>query len=146
MSEDYCIVEVGGEPLSAGSVGVRARVRLSGCPSRRWSRDVSARFASELAGHTGVGHLRLNELVQGDQIVLEGVEESEPPALAAALERAVHATNQAPAGEQSSTANVAQEQADAIAEQTAPQPTSVLRRARSPTDTGDEAAPSRWFG
>ncbi len=148
MSEDYCIVEVGGEPLSAGSVGVRVRVRLSGCPSRRWSRDVTARLASELVRHAAVGHLRLNvnELVQGDQIVLEGVEESEAPALAAALERAVDATNQAPAGEQSSTANVAQEQADAIAEQIAPQPTSVLRCARSPTDTGDEAAPSRWFG
>lgn len=146
MSEHHRIVEVSGEPLPAGSVGVRVRVRLTGCSSRRWSRDVSARLASELVGHAPVGHLRLNELVQGDQIVLEGVEESEAPALAAALERAVDATNQAPAGEQNSTANVAQEQADTIAGQIAPQPTSVLRRAWWPTDTGDEAAPSRWFG
>jgi hypothetical protein len=143
MSEDYRIVEVSGEPLPAGSVGVRVRVRLSGCPSRRWSRNVSARLANELVGHAAVGHLRLNELVQGDQIVLEGVEESEAPALAAALERVVDATNQAPAAEQSAAANVAQEQADAIAEQIAPQPTSVLRRARSSTDTSES---SRWFG
>jgi hypothetical protein len=143
MSEDYRIVEVSGEPLPAGSVGVRVRVRLSGCPSRRWSRNVSARLANELVGHAAVGHLRLNELVQGDQIVLEGVEESEAPALAVALERVVDATNQAPAAEQSAAANAAQEQADAIAEQIAPQPTSVLRRARSPTDTNES---SRWFG
>ena len=146
MSEDYRIVEVSGEPLSAGSVGVRVRVQLSGCPSRRWSRDVSARLASELVGHAAVGHLRLNELVQGDQIVLEGVEESEAPALAAALERAVNATNQVPAARAESTANIAQEQADAIAEQIAPQPTSIVRRARLPTDPGDKAPPSRWFG
>ena len=143
MSEDYRIVEVSGEPLPAGSVGVRVRVRLSGCPSRRWSRDVSARLANELVGHAAVGHLRLDELVQGDQIVLEGVEESEAPALAAALERVVDATNQAPAAEQSAAPNVAQEQADAIAEQIAPQPTAVLRRARSPTDRNES---SRWFG
>ncbi len=143
MSEDYRIVEVSGEPLPAGSVGVRVRVRLSGCPSRRWSRDLSARLANELVGHAAVGHLRLNELVQGDQLVLEGVEQSEAPTLAAALERAVDATNQVPAAEQSAAANAAQGQADAIAEQIAPQPTSVLRGARSPTDPSES---SRWFG
>ena len=73
MSEDYRIVEVRGEPLAADRVGVRVRVQLSGCPSGRWSRDVSARLAGELVCHAAVGHLRLNEIVQGDQIVLEGV-------------------------------------------------------------------------
>jgi hypothetical protein len=120
MSEDYRIVKVRGEPLAAERVGVRVRVQLSGCPSGRWSRDVSARLASELVGHAAVGHLRLNEIVQGDQIVLEGVEASEAPALADALQRAVDAANQALAGEESSTANMAQQEADAIAAQIAP--------------------------
>ena len=58
-------------------------------PSRRWSRDLGARLIRELSGHTAVGHLRLNinDVVQGDQIVLEGVEASEATELAGALQR-----------------------------------------------------------
>ena len=74
MSEDYEIVEIGGEPLPAGAVGMRVCVRLSGCPSSRWSRALTARLGNELVGHAAVGHLRLNEIVRGDRIVLEGVE------------------------------------------------------------------------
>ena len=38
MSEDYQIVSrARGEPLPEGCTGVRVRVQLSGCPSRRWS-------------------------------------------------------------------------------------------------------------
>jgi hypothetical protein len=136
MSEDYRIVEVRGEPLPAGGVGVRVCVRLSGCPSRRWSRDVIARLGNELVGHAAVGHLRLNEIVQGDQIVLEGVEASEAPALAGALWRAVDAANQTGAGGQNSSANVAQEEADAIAEQIA----------LEPAGERDQVTPSGWFG
>ncbi len=141
MSEEYRIVEVRDEPLPAGCAGVRVRVRLSSCPTRQWSRDVSARLASELIGHAAAGRLRLNELVQGDQLVLEGVEASEAPALAAGLERAIDATNQALAAGQSSTADVAPEAADAVAGQIAPEPRSALTSARS-----REAKPSAWFG
>ncbi len=145
MSEDYRIVEVR-ESLPAGGVGVRVRVRLSGCPSRRWSRGVCARLASELVGHAAIGQLRHNEILQGDQILIEGVEEREAPALAYALQRAVDATNQALAGEQSSTVKAAQKEGDAIADQIAPDPRSVLTSTSSLANTGDMATPSRWFG
>ena len=136
MSEEYRIVQVRGEPLPAGGVGVRVCVRLSGCPSRRWSRDVIARLGNELVGHAAVGHLRLDEIVQGDQIVLEGVEASEAPALAGALRRAVDATNQTCTEGQNSSANVAQEEADAIADQIA----------HEPAGERDQVTPSGWFG
>lgn len=115
MSEDYRSVEVR-ESLPTGSVGVRVRVRLSGRPSRRWSRGVRARLASELVGYASVDHLHLNEIVQGDEIVLEGVEEWEAPTLPAALQRAIDATNRALAAEPSATGS------------------------------GDEVKPSSWFG
>ena len=71
------------------------RVQLSGCPSRRWSLVLAARLSQELVGHAAVGHLRLNvnDIVQADQIVLEGVEQREAPALGDALEQAVNAAN-----------------------------------------------------
>lgn len=74
MSEHYEIIgQARGEPRAAGCVGVRVRVQLSGCPSRRWSQALGGRLATELAGHAAVGHLRINitEIVQGDEIVLE---------------------------------------------------------------------------
>jgi hypothetical protein len=96
MAERHTIVsEARGEPLPSGRVGVRLYVPLSGSPSGRWSRDLSARLTTELTGRSAVGHLRLNDIVQGDHIVLEGVEEREASALAAALRRAVDATNDA---------------------------------------------------
>jgi hypothetical protein len=73
MAERHTIVgEARGEPLPAGRVGVRLHVPLSGSPSGRWSRDLSARLTTELTGHSAVGHLRLNDIVQGDHIVLRG--------------------------------------------------------------------------
>jgi hypothetical protein len=96
MAERHTIVgEARGEPLPSGRVGVRLYVPLSGSPSGRWSRDLSARLTTELTGRSAVGHLRLNDVVQGDHIILEGVEEREAPNLAAALRRAVDATNDA---------------------------------------------------
>ena len=119
MSEDHQIVsQARGEPLAEGSTGVRVRVQLSGCPSPRWSRDLAARLSGELVGHAAVGHLRLNvnDLVQTDQIVLEGVEASEAPMLGGALERAVDATNRASAPDAPNPpANVRQGEADRIA-------------------------------
>ena len=105
--------------VAAGCVGVRVRVRLSGCPSRWWSQALAGRLATELAGHAAVGHLRINinEIVQGDQIVLEGVESSEATALAQPLQRAVDGANQAATGEPNRKRNVTQREADAIAGQ-----------------------------
>jgi hypothetical protein len=66
MSEQHQIVGLaGGEPLPAARVGVRLRFPISGSPSPRWSRDLSARLVAELTGHAAVGHVRLNEIVQG---------------------------------------------------------------------------------
>lgn len=118
MSEDYQIVSwARGEPLPEGCTGVRVRLQLSGCPSRRWSRDLVARLSQELVGHAAVGHLRLNvnDVVQADQIVLEGVEQREAPALGDALERAVDAANRATTGAPNPPPNMAQKEADGIA-------------------------------
>jgi hypothetical protein len=94
MSEEHQIAGLArGEPLPAGRVGVRMRFPLSGSPSPRWSHDLRARLALELSGHGAVGHLRLNEAVQGHEIVLEGVESAEASSIAGAVERAVDAAN-----------------------------------------------------
>jgi hypothetical protein len=118
MSEDYQVVSrARGEPLPEGSTGVRVRVQLSGCPSRRWSRDLAARLSRELVGHAAVGHLRLNvnDIVQADQIVLEGVEQREAPALGDALQRAIDAANRASTSAPSPPPNMARNKADGIA-------------------------------
>lgn len=120
MSEDYRIISAPrGEPRPAGCVGVRVRFQLSGSPSRRWSRGLGARLACELLGHPSVGHLRIdaNQIVQGDQIVLDGVEAGEAATLAGALERAIDASNRAAIGEPMQAPNVTQHEADAIAGQ-----------------------------
>lgn len=118
MSEDYCIIsEPRGEPRSVGNVGVCVRIRLSGYPSRRWSRNLGARLTRELVGHRHVGHLRINvnDIVQGDEIVLDGVEDREAPAIASALQRAVDGANHAAAGEGDLRPNVAQHEAEEVA-------------------------------
>ena len=69
-------------------------------------------------------------------VVVEGVEASEAPALAGALRRAVDAANQTRAGGQNSSANVAQEEPDAITEQIA----------LEPAGERDRVTPSAWFG
>jgi RNA polymerase-binding transcription factor DksA len=118
MSEDYRIIsQARGEPRPAGHVGVLVRLQLSGCPSRRWSRNLGGRLTRELVGRPGVGHLRIsaNDIVQGDQIVLEGVEASEARALADALQRAVDAANRATTDEVDQASNVTQREADAVA-------------------------------
>jgi hypothetical protein len=58
---------------------------------------LSANLYSAFLGHAAVGHLRLDEIVQGNEIVPEGVEESEVPTLAGTLRRAVDATNKSEA-------------------------------------------------
>ena len=117
MAEQHTIVgPARGEPLPVGRVGVRLRLPLSGAPSLRWSRDLSARLTAELTGHPNVGHLALNEVVQGHEIVLEGVESGEAERLAAAVERAVAATNRACADAPDDSIPLKpREEADAIA-------------------------------
>lgn len=121
MSEDHHIVgEPRGEPLPAGRVGIRVLVPLSGSPSRRWSRDLSARLTTELTGrHPAIGHLRLNDVVHGDHIVLEGVEDRDTGQLADALRRAVEATNRACTSDSEAEADSARRQAEAIAQEIA---------------------------
>jgi hypothetical protein len=102
MSEVHEIVDLArAEPMSPGRVGVCVRFSLSGCPSPRWSRDMTVRLTRELTGHRAVGHMKLNNAVQGQEIVLEGVESEEAPTLAAAVERAVDAANAASSREDS---------------------------------------------
>jgi len=118
MAEIHRIVAVRGEPLSADRVGVRVRVRLSGCPSVRWSNTLQARLAGDLVGQRAVGHLTRNELVQGDELILEGVETSAVEGLASTLRIAIDATNRAHAQQTEAIAeptNVPQREADAIA-------------------------------
>lgn len=120
MSEHYEIEgHAHGEPRPAGCVGVRIRVRLSGHPSRRWSLAFGARLATELSGHPAIGHMRINvnEIVHGDEIVLDGVEPSEASALAQPLRRAVDAANKATTSEPDPARNATQREADAIAGQ-----------------------------
>ncbi len=94
MSETHQIAgNARGEPLLEGRVGALVRVPLSGTPSPRWSRALGAHLANELTGHAAVGHLRLDDVVQGSDVVLEGVEEREAPALGDCLLRAVTAAN-----------------------------------------------------
>ena len=117
MAENHEIVAAAkGEALPAGRVGVRLRFPLSGSPSGRWSRDLSARLTTELTGRAHVGHLVLNDVVRGHEIVLDGVEGGEAPNIAGAVERAVEATNKACAAtpDDSTPAN-RQVEADAVA-------------------------------
>jgi hypothetical protein len=94
MSEMHTITGAPrGEPLPQGEVGARLRIPLSGSPSPQWSLSLGAHLMTELNGHEAVGHLRLNDVVQGADIVLEGVTAPYASALAPALLSAVEETN-----------------------------------------------------
>jgi hypothetical protein len=49
------VSDASGEPQVTGSVGVRVRIRLSGCPSRRWSHALRSNLSKELVGHERSG-------------------------------------------------------------------------------------------
>ncbi len=118
MSEVYRIISPPrAEPRALGDAGVLVRVQLSGRPSRRWSHGLGARLTSELLGHPSAAHLRVNvdDLVQGDEIVLDGIEDRDAPGLADALRRAVDATNQVDVEESDRVPNVTQSEADTVA-------------------------------
>ena len=123
MPEHHDIVgPARGEPLPAGRVGIRLRIGLSGSPSPRWARDLGARLTRETTGHRAVGHLRLNDLVQGQEIVLDGVEPAEAPGIFDAIERAVASTNAATAKDPAPgpQGNMSSADADAIADAVQP--------------------------
>ena len=110
------IGEARGEPLAAGVVGARLRVPLSGTPGPHWSGAFTASLTQNLAGHRHVGHLRLDHVVQGSELVLDGVEEGEAAALGACLQRAVDAANGACANDAPpEPANMSPQDADSIA-------------------------------
>jgi hypothetical protein len=117
MGETYQLIgAVRGEPLAAGRVGARLRVPLTGTPGPHWSRAFSSYLAQDLTGHCAVGHLHLNDVVQGSELVLEGVEPGEAPALGECLERAVDAANRACANDGSAERlNMSPGEAEAIA-------------------------------
>ena len=117
MSETYQLAgPASGEPLPAGRVGARVRVPLSGAPGAHWSKTLAAHLTTELLGHSAVGHLHVNDVVQGRDIVLEGVEEAEAEALGDCLQRAVDAANEACGREAPATpTNMSPPEAEAIA-------------------------------
>jgi len=52
-----------------------------------------ARLATSLTGHAAIGHLKLDHLVQGSDIVIEGVESGEAEHLGPVLRAAIEAAN-----------------------------------------------------
>lgn len=100
MTETHHMIgDVCGEPLAQGRVGARVRVPLTGTPGPHWSRAFTAHLTQDLMGHGSVGHLQLANVVQGRELVLDGVEDCEAAALGACLQRAVEAANGACASE-----------------------------------------------
>jgi hypothetical protein len=113
----HMIGEVHGEPLAAGLVGARIRVPLTGTPGPHWSRAFASYLMQDLAGHSHIGHLHLNQAVQGRELVLDGVEDGEAAALGACLRRAVEAANGACVNDGApEPANMSPQDAEAIAQ------------------------------
>jgi hypothetical protein len=118
MTERHAIAgPARGETLSAGHVGARIRVPLDTAPTPRWSDAMAARLATSLSGHAAVGHLKLNQLVQGGDIVIEGVEPAEAEQLGPVLLEAIEAANRICDGDAiaEEPRNMAQAQADDVA-------------------------------
>src|SRR4051794_25019177 len=94
MGENHTVTgPARGEPQPAGREGACIRIPLDASPSPRWSRALASHLATGLAGHPAVGHLRLDCLVQGSEIVLEGVEPREADLLGPVLRDAIGAAN-----------------------------------------------------
>jgi len=88
-----------GEPRPSDCVGARVRVPLDSAPTPAWSRVLGSHLTAGLTGHPAVGHLRLAELVQGADIVLDGVEAREAALLGPVLQQAIDAANRACEGD-----------------------------------------------
>lgn len=109
---------VSGTPLPADRAGARVRVPLDSPPSPRWTRAFTGRLMTELVGCSAVAHLRLDEVVQGADIVLDGVEATDAEKLGPALRTAVAAANEASGrddGKPSAPMNMEQSAADEVA-------------------------------
>lgn len=119
MSERHTIMgPPRGEPRQEGMAGARIRIPLSGTPSPHWSRCLIDHLTTALTGHAAVGHMRLNELVQGHELVLDGVTAPHASALATALLEAVENTNrcaEAREDDHRPPANMSRQEAAAIA-------------------------------
>jgi hypothetical protein len=114
----HMIGDVRGEPLAAGLVGARVRVPLTGAPGPHWSRAFAAHLVQDLVGHGHIGHLHLNQVVQGRDLVLDGVEDGEAAVLGACLRHAVEAANGACMHDGApKPANMSPQEAAAIAHQ-----------------------------
>jgi len=96
---------------------------------------------SKPLGRVPAGHPRTAE---SDQIALEGVDASDPPAVADSRDRAVDAT--ASAERQQSTADVAQRDSNAVGEQIAPESRTAPSGMWPAAATGAKANVSEWFG
>jgi hypothetical protein len=119
MSEHHVVAgPARGEPLSEGEAGARIRVPLSGTPSSDWSLRFRAALTAGLQGHGGASQLKLNRIVQGGELVIEGVTDAEAPALGEAVRAAVAAANagMARAERPPRPCNMPQDRADGIAE------------------------------
>ncbi len=118
MSERHVIAgPPRGEPLPAGRVGIRARVPLSGTPSSAWSELFTASLTTRLVGHRGASHLQLAHVVQGGELVLEGVRDADASQLGSAIRAAIGTANAGlkRAERRGRPCNVDQAEADRIA-------------------------------
>jgi hypothetical protein len=106
-----------GEPLAAGQTGARVRIPLDTPPSPRWSNALASALMTRLAGHPAVGHLHLDNVVQGAEIVLDGVEPREAELLGPVLLEAIEAANRVcpDATEQTGPPNMDQAEAEKVA-------------------------------
>src|SRR4051812_35270123 len=107
-----------GGPLKRPRGGACIPLPPDSPPSGRWSDMLSSHLANSLTGHAAIGHLRLNHLVQGSVIVLEGVEEPEAEVLGPAMREAIDAANQATVDDPPppEPGNMDQREADRLAE------------------------------
>jgi hypothetical protein len=69
------------------------RIPLDTAPSPRWSNALASALMTGLVGHPAVGHLRLDHVVQGAEIVLDGVEPLEAELLGPVLLQAIESAN-----------------------------------------------------
>lgn len=104
-----------GEPLPADETGARVRVPLDAAPSPRWSQAFAGHLATGLTGHPAVGHLRLDGVVHGAEIVLSGVEAPEVELLGPVLRSAVDAANRSCREESSAPPNMPRREAERLA-------------------------------
>jgi hypothetical protein len=74
-------------------IGARVRIPLDTPPSPRWSNALASALSRGLVGHPAVGHLHLDNVVQGAEIVLDGVEPREAELLGPVLLEAIEAAN-----------------------------------------------------